>query len=130
MENSRKTHLNPIEILNNCHRPLFFLILRSEPIKNGNFRPRIEASGYTMLQVVKRNPAAVKKQRISPIAGIYVPGQGEWNNYVDGTGEREGEFLYIFLHRLDAEFFVDQSEKQNRCCFNSMVFSLKEEGLL
>ena len=131
MESSRKTYLNPTEILAHRHRPLYFLILRSEPIKSGNFRPRIEASGYTTLQIVQRGTAATKKQRISPIASIYVPGQGEWNNYVDGTGEREnGEFLYIFLHRLDANFFVDQAERRNKCDFNSMIFDLKEKGLL
>ncbi len=63
----------------------------------------------------------------SPIASVYVPGLGEFNNSIDGTGERvEDGFLYLFLHRLDAEFFLDQRERQNRSACNWMTFFIQD----
>jgi hypothetical protein len=117
----RRSFLDPAEILRNRHRPLYFLLVKSKPVLTvGDFRPTPTAKGCATVQVKERG-----KQ--SPIASVCVPGLGEFNNSSDGTGEREeDEFLYLFLHRLDAEFFLDQRERQNRCACNGMRVSIQE----
>jgi hypothetical protein len=35
-------------------------------------------------------------------------------------------FLYLFLHRLDAECFLDQRERQSQCACNGMRASIQE----
>lgn len=125
----RRSYLDPAEILRNRHRPLYFLLVKSKPVlTEQDFRPTPTAKGYATVQVTERGQGRRKvRGKQSPIASVCVPGLGEFNNSSDGTGEREEDgFLYLFLHRLDAEFFLEQRERQNRCACNGMRVSIQE----
>jgi hypothetical protein len=116
--------LKPDEILRNCHRPLYYLVVISQPIRNGNYRPTVAAKGYAQIQVTPRGRI---RRGASPIAAVYVEGQGEWNNDADGSGEREGQFLYLFLHRTDAEFFLQMNENRNKAAANAIAHVVGED---
>jgi hypothetical protein len=125
----RRSFLNPAEILRHCRRPLYFLLIKSKPVRTKkDFRPAPAANGYATIQVTERGQGRRRMRAVhSPIASVYVPGLGEFNYSMDGTGEREEDgCLYLFLHRLDAEFFLDQRERQNRCACNGMKFFIQD----
>ena len=125
----RRSFLDPAAILRHRHRPLYFLLIKSKPIRTEeDYRPTPTAKGYATLRVTERGHGRGKMRGMqSPIASVCVPGLGEFNNSSDGPGEREKDrFLYLFLQRLDAEFFLDQRERQSRCTCNGMRASIQE----
>jgi len=125
----RRSFLDPAGILRNRHRPPYFLLIKSKPVRTEeDFRPTPTAKGYATIQVTERGNGRRKVRGIqSPIASIGVSGLGKFNNSSDGAWEREGDgFLYLFLHRLDAECFLDQRERQSQCACNGMRASIQE----
>jgi hypothetical protein len=124
----RRGHLNPAEILQYAgRRPLYYLLLKSQPIRNGNYRPSVVAEGYATITAVARGRRRGKGGSCeSPVASVCIPGLGDFNNYKDGTGEREGMHLYIYLHRRDAQHAQIMAENRNRAAANAILSSIGE----
>ena len=122
----RRSHLTAAEIIKNAQRPLYYLLVQSREIRTEkDFRPAVLAQGYTSIQVFQ--PKARRKRNASYSVSTAVPGVGEFTHYEDGAGDRDGdEFLYLFLHRLDAEFYLDQQERKNGCALRGMKYAIRQ----
>jgi len=124
----RRSFLDPAEILRNRHRPLYFLLVKSKPVltwglpADANRQGIRDRKGYRARTGTQKSARETKPDRLRLRSR-----PRRVQQLSDGTWEREEDgFLYLFLHSLDAEFFLDQRERQNRCACNGMRVSIQE----
>ena len=125
----RRSFLNPAEILRHRRRPLYFLLIKSKPVRTKkDFRPAQPQTDVRPSRL--RNAVKAAEECMESTARslpFTFPASASLTIPLMVQGERvEDGFLYLFLHRLDAEFFLDQREGQNRSACNGMKFFIQD----